>query len=155
MTAMFQLDYVPNRMFNLFLKQIRGHSHVRINPLRKDVAFDFYRISPEAEKDYWVCRADYCGFDVAMCPYCHDEWCQCSCKEAKAAKAARYDTKDVITFMYAAFLSALCDIAFSGREYDIPVAMDSAYAIDDESLPDEAYADDDEVMPDDASSLPY
>lgn len=24
MTAMFQLDYVPNRMFNLFLKQIRG-----------------------------------------------------------------------------------------------------------------------------------
>ena len=103
MTAMFQLDYVPNGMFNLFLKQIRGHSHVRINPLREDVAFDFYRISPEAEKDYWVCRADYCGFDVAMCPYCHDEWCQCSCKEAKAAKAARYDTKDVITFMYAAF----------------------------------------------------
>ena len=47
------------------------------------------------------------------------------------------------------------DIAFSGREYDIPVAMDSAYAIDDESLPDEAYADDDEVMPDDALSLPY
>ena len=57
MTAMFQLDYVPNRMFNLFLKQIRGHSHVRINPLREDVAFDFYRISPEAEKDYWACRA--------------------------------------------------------------------------------------------------
>lgn len=155
MTAMFRLEYVPNRMFNLFLKQIRGHSHVRINPLREDVAFDFYRISPEAENDYWVCRADYCGFDVAMCPYCHGEWGQCSCKEAKAAKAARYDTKDVITFMYAAFLSALCDIAFSGREYDIPGAMYSAYAIDDESLPDEAYADDDEVMPDDALSLPY
>ena len=152
---MFQLDYVPNRMFNLFLKQIRGHSHVRINPLREDVPFDFYRISPEAEKDYWVCRADYCGFDVATCPYCHGEWCLGSCKEAKAAEAARHDTKDVITFMYAAFLSALCDIAFSGREYDIPVAMDSAYAIDDESLPDEAYADDDEVMPDDALSLPY
>ena len=103
MTAMFQLDYVPNGMFNLFLKQIRGHSHVRINPLREDVAFDFYRISPEAEEDYWVCRADYCGFDFAMCPYCRNEWCKCSCKEAKAAKAARYDTKDVITFMYAAF----------------------------------------------------
>ena len=162
MPATFQLDYVPNGMFNLFLKQIRGHSHVRINPLREDVAFDFYRISPEAEKDYWACRADYCGVDFAMCPYCRDELCagalaplvECSCKEAKAAKAARYDTKDVITFMYAAFLSALCDIAFSGREYDIPVAMDSAYAIDDESLPDEAYADDDEVMPDDALYQP-
>ena len=155
MTAMVQLDYVPNRMFNLFLKQIRGHSHVRINPLREDVAFDFYRISPEAEKDYWVCRAGRVNFDCYMCPYCRGEWCQESCKESKEAKAARYDAKDVITFMYAAFLSALCDIAFSGREYDIPVAMDSAYAIDDESLPDEAYADDDEVMPDDALSLPY
>ena len=155
MTAMFQLDYVPNEMFNLFLGQIRGHSHVRINPLREDVAFDFYRILPEAEEDYWACRADYCGFDFAMCPYCHDEWCQCSCKEAKAAKAARYDTKDVITFMYAAFLSALCDIAFSGREYDMQRAMTEAYTIDDEIPPDEAYADDDEVMPDDALSLPY
>ena len=155
MTAMFQLDYVPNGMFNLFLGQIRAHSHVRINPLREDVAFDFYRISPEAEEDYWVCRADYCGFDVAMCPYCHDEWCQCSGKEAEAAKAARYDTKDVITFMYAAFLSALCDPAFSGREYHILSCMYSAYAIDDEIPPDEAYADDDEVMPDDALSLPY
>ena len=144
MTAMFQLDYVPNRMFNLFLKQIRGHSHVRINPLREDVAFDFYRILPEAEEDYWVCRADYCGFDFAMCPYCHDEWCQCSCKEAKAAKAARYDTKDVITFMYAAFLSALCDIAFSGREYDMQRAMTEAYTIDDEVPPDDApYPSDD------------
>ena len=155
MTAMFQLDYVPNGMFNLFLKQIRGHSHVRINPLREDVAFDFYRILPEAQEDYWACRADYCGFDVAMCPYCHGEWCQCSCKEAKAAKAARYDTKDVITFMYAAFLSALCDIAFSGREYDMQRAMTEAYTIDDEVPPDDAYADDDEVMPDDALSLPY
>ena len=155
MTAMFQLDYVPNRMFNLFLKQIRGHSHVLINPLRDDVYYDFYRIRPEIEEDYWVCRAGRVNFDCYMCPYCRGAWCQESCKEAKAAKAARYDTKDVITFMYAAFLSALCDIAFSGREYDIPVAMDSAYAIDDESLPDEAYADDDEVMPDDALSLPY
>ena len=144
MTAMFQLDYVPNGMFNLLLKQIWGHSHVRINPLREDVAFDFYRISPEAEKDYWVCRADYCGFDVAMCPYCHDEWCQCSCKEAKAAKDARYDAKDVITFMYAAFLSALCDFAFSGREYDMQRAMTEAYTIDDEVMPDDApYPSDD------------
>ena len=144
MTATFQLDYVPNGMFNLFLKQIRRHSHVRINPLREDVAFDFYRISPEAEEDYWVCRADYCGFDFAMCPYCHGEWCQCSCKEAKAAKAARYDTKDVITFMYAAFLSALCDIAFSGREYDMRRAMTEAYTIDDEVPPDDAlYPSDD------------
>ena len=144
MTAMFQLDYVPNRMFNLFLKQIRGHSHVRIIPLREDVAFDFYRISPEAEKDYWVCRADYCGFDVAMCPYCRDEWCQESCKEAKEAKAARYDTKDVITFMHAAFLSALCDLAFSGREYDMRRAMTEAYTIDDEIPPDDApYPSDD------------
>ena len=155
MTAMFQLDYVPNRMFNLFLKQIRGRSHVLINPLRDDVYYDFYRIRPEIEEDYWVCRAGRVNFDCYMCPYCRGGWCQESCKEAKAAKAARYDTKGVITFMYAAFLSALCDIAFSGREYDIPVAMDSAYAIDDESLPDEAYADDDEVMPDDALSLPY
>ena len=144
MTAMFQLDYVPNEMFNLFLGQIRGHSHVRINPLREDVAFDFYRILPEAEEDYWVCRADYCGFDFAMCPYCHGEWCQFSCKEAKAAKAARYDTKDVITFMYAAFLSALCDIAFSGREYDMRRAMTEAYTIDDEIPPDDApYPSDD------------
>jgi len=144
MTAMFQLDYVPNEMFNLFLGQIRAHSHVRINPLRKDVAFDFYRISPEAEEDYWVCRADYCGFDFAMCPYCRNEWCKCSCKEAKAAKAARYDTKDVITFMHAAFLSALCDIAFSGREYDMRRAMTEAYTIDDEVPPDDApYPSDD------------
>ena len=152
MTAMFQLDYVPNGMFNLFLKQIRGHSHVRINPLRKDVAFDFYRISPEVEEDYWACRADYCGVDFAMCPYCRDELCagalaplvECSCKEAKAAKAARYDTKDVITFMYAAFLSALCDIAFSGREYDMQRAMTEAYTIDDEIPPDDApYPSDD------------
>ena len=152
MTAMFQLDYVPNRMFNLFLKQIRGHSHVRINPLRKDVAFDFYRISPEVEEDYWACRADYCGVDFAMCPYCRDELCagalaplvECSCKEAKAAKAARYDTKDVITFMHAAFLSALCDLAFSGREYDMQRAMTEAYTIDDEVPPDDApYPSDD------------
>lgn len=146
MTAMFSLNYVPDGMFNLFLGQLREHSHVLINPLRDDVYYDFYRIRPEIEEDYWACRAGRVNFDCYMCPYCHDEWCLCSCKEAKAAKAARYDTKDVITFMYAAFLSALCDIAFSGREYDIPVAMDSAYAIDDESLPDEAYADDDEVM---------
>lgn len=145
MTAMFQLDYVPNGMFNLLLKQIRGHSHVRINPLRDGVYYDFYRIRPEIEEDYWVCRAGRVNFDCYMCPYCRGGWCRENCKEAKAAKAARHDAKDVITFMYAAFLSALCDIAFSGREYDIPVAMDSAYAIDDESLPDEAYADDDEV----------
>ncbi len=155
MTAMFQLDYVPNGMFNLFLKQIRGHSHVLINPLRDDVYYDFYRIRTEIEEDYWACRAGRVNFDCYMCPYCRGGWCQESCKESKAAKAARYDTKDVITFMYAAFLSALCDIAFSGREYDIPVAMDSAYAIDDESLLDEACTDDDEVMPDDALSLPY
>ena len=90
-----------------------------------------------------------------MCPYCRGAWCQESSKEAKAAKAARYDTKDVITFKHAAFLSALCALAFSGREYDMQRAMTEAYTIDDEIPPDEAYADDDEVMPDDALSLPY
>ena len=79
-----------------------------------------------------------------MCPYCRDEWCECSCKESKAAKAARYDTKDVITFMHAAFLSALCDLAFSGREYDMQRAMTEAYTIDDEVPPDDApYPSDD------------
>ena len=73
-----------------------------------------------------------------------DEWCEESCKESKEAKAARYDTKDVITFMHAAFLSALCDIAFSGREYDMQRAMTEAYTIDDEVPPDDApYPSDD------------
>jgi len=155
MTAMFQLDYVPNGMFNLFLGQLREHSHVLINPLRDDVYYDFYRIRPEIEEDYWACRAGRVNFDCYMCPYCRGAWCQENCKEAKAAKAARYDTKDVITFMHAAFLSALCDLAFSGREYDMQRAMTEAYTIDDEIPPDDAYADDDEVMPDDALSLPY
>ena len=62
----------------------------------------------------------------------------------KEAKAARYDTKDVITFMHAAFLSALCDLAFSGREYDMRRAMTEAYTIDDEVPPDDApYPSDD------------
>ena len=119
MTAMFSLNYVPNGMFNLFLGQLREHSHVLINPLRDDVYYDFYRIRPEIEEDYWACRAGRVNFDCYMCPYCRGGWCQESCKESKEAKAARYDTKDVITFMHAAFLSALCDLAFSGREYDM------------------------------------
>lgn len=32
MTAMFSLNYVPDGMFNLFLGQLREHSHVLINP---------------------------------------------------------------------------------------------------------------------------
>ena len=162
MTAMFQFDYVPNGMFNLFLLKLREHSHVNINSLRDDVYYDFYRIRPEVEDDYWACRAGRVNFDCYMCPYCRDELCagalaplvESSCKEAKAAKAARYDTKDVITFMHAAFLSALCDLAFSGRDYDMQRAMTEAYTIDDEIPPDEAYADDDEVMPDDALYQP-
>lgn len=129
MTAMLSLNYVPDGMFNLFLGQLREHSHVLINPLRDDVYYDFYRIRPEIEEDYWACRAG---------------WCQESCKESKEAKAARYDTKDVITFMHAAFLSALCDLAFSGREYDMRRAMTEAYTIDDEIPPDDApYPSDD------------
>ena len=68
MTAMFQLDYVPNGMFNLFLGQLREHSHVLINPLRDDVYYDFYRIRPEIEEDYWACRAGRVNFDCYMCP---------------------------------------------------------------------------------------
>ena len=54
MTAMFSLNYVPDWMFNLFLGQLREHSHVLINPLRDDVYYDFYRIRPETEEDYWA-----------------------------------------------------------------------------------------------------
>ena len=54
MTAMFQLDYVPNGMFNLFLGQLREHSDLAFSGREYDMQramTEAYTIDDEVPPD--------------------------------------------------------------------------------------------------------